>query len=168
MNATFLKDSIVDGDGVRGVLFVSGCLHKCMECHNKDTWNFKHGKPFDLQMQKEIIDYCENPFVTGLTLSGGDPMYSAKDLLFFIKKFKSKLGIVKDIWIYSGFTYEEILKDSTMFNLLKKCDVLVDGKYDKTKKDLTYIPRGSTNQRIINIQESIFSKSIIILKDTYE
>jgi anaerobic ribonucleoside-triphosphate reductase activating protein len=159
-------DSIADGVGVRAVAFISGCLHKCDECHNPDTHDFDYGKPFDAKAQRSIIEYCKTEYVNGLTFSGGDPMYSAKELLFFAKKFKAECPN-KDIWIYSGFTYEEILKNANMKRLLKECDVLVDGLYDKTQKDKTLSFKGSYNQRIIDIKLSLASKSAIEWKHTW-
>jgi anaerobic ribonucleoside-triphosphate reductase activating protein len=159
-------DSIVDGVGVRAVLFVSGCLHKCKGCHNPETHDFNFGKEFTIKMQNELIEYCKRDMVNGITFSGGDPMYNASNLLFFAKRFKAECPD-KDIWIYSGFTYEEILEDNNMKRLLKECDILVDGKFEVNNQDKTYSFRGSYNQRIIDIFESLASKSIITWENTY-
>lgn len=154
-------ESVVDGDGVRVVVFVSGCLHNCKGCHNPASHSFTAGQPFTDELQDEIISYIQKtPFVSGLTLSGGDPMYSAAEITPFVERLKSELKTIS-IWIYSGFTYEEIFKDTDMFRLLKLCDVLVDGEFILEQRDITLFYKGSRNQRIIDIQKSIKEKQII-------
>lgn len=144
-------ESVVDGEGIRNVLYISGCKHCCKNCHNKKTWDFDYGSEFTEEKQLEFIDECKrNPLLDGLTLSGGDPMYSAKELIQFVKKYKKELPH-HNIWIYSGFTYEEILSDTIMAQLLLECDVLVDGLYIEELKDLSLKFRGSSNQNIIYI-----------------
>ena len=166
MNAEIVFDSICDGYGVRAAIFVSGCYHNCDGCHNKATHDFNYGKPFDAKMQKTVIDYCKDDYVSGITLTGGDPMYNASGLLFFVKKFKIAYPD-KDIWIYSGFTYEQIVQDKDMKKLLIQCDVLIDGLYDRTRKDETLSFKGSYNQRIIDIRASRALKSIVTWESTY-
>lgn len=145
-------DSIVDGTGIRNTIFVSGCLHKCKNCHNPETWNFNYGYEFTKEKQKEFIDRCKaNKLLDGITLSGGDPMYSAKELIDFVLEYKKELPN-HTIWIYSGFTYEEIKKDNNMNELLKLCDVLVDGPFIEELKDITLQFRGSSNQNIIKLK----------------
>lgn len=154
-------ESVVDGDGVRVVVFVSGCLHSCKGCHNPASHSFTAGQPFTDELQDEIISYIQKtPFVSGLTLSGGDPMYSAAEITPFVERLKSELKTIS-IWIYSGFTYEEICEDTNMFRLLKLCDVLVDGEFILEQRDITLSYKGSRNQRIIDIQKSIKEKQII-------
>ena len=154
-------ESVVDGEGVRVVVFVSGCLHNCKGCHNPASHSFTAGQPFTQELQDEIIAYIQKtPFISGLTLSGGDPMYSAKEITPFIERLRKD---VKDIsvWIYSGFRFEEILKNSEMFDLLKLCDVLVDGEFILEQRDITLSYKGSKNQRIIDIQKSISDKQVV-------
>lgn len=154
-------ESVVDGDGVRVVVFVSGCLHNCKGCHNPASHSFTAGQPFTDELQDEIISYIQKtPFVSGLTLSGGDPMYSVAEITPFVERLKSELKTIS-IWIYSGFTYEEICEDTNMFRLLKLCDVLVDGEFILEQRDITLSYKGSRNQRIIDIQKSIKEKQII-------
>jgi anaerobic ribonucleoside-triphosphate reductase activating protein len=166
MKVNIEYDSIVDGEGLRAALFVSGCHHNCIGCHNPETHDFDYGKDFTAKLQNDIIDYCTRPYVTGLTLTGGDPMYNATNLLFFVKKFRRECPPDKDIWIYSGFTYEEILQHKEMKRLLDLCDVLVDGRFEIDNMDKTYSFKGSYNQRTIDIQGSN-SKSIVIWTPTY-
>ena len=155
-------ESIVDGEGVRVVVFVSGCLHNCIGCHNPASHPFTVGQPFTSDLQEEILNYLrQTPFVSGITLSGGDPMYSAGDLIGFIKKLKADIPSAS-IWIYSGFTYEEILADEEMKQLLILCDVLVDGEFDLNQRDITLSYRGSRNQRIIDISQSLQKNDVVL------
>lgn len=155
-------ESVVDGEGVRVVVFVSGCLHNCKGCHNPSSHSFTAGQAFTSELQDEIITYIQNtPFVSGLTLSGGDPMYSAKEATAFIEKLRQKIPNTS-IWIYSGFTYEAIQTDTDMRKLLKLCDVLVDGEFILDQRDVTLPYKGSRNQRIIDIQKSMDRKEIVI------
>ena len=159
-------ESVVDGEGVRIVVFVSGCLHNCKGCHNPTSHSFEAGRPFTEELQDEIIDYInKTPFISGATISGGDPMYSAKAVAAFVRRLKTE---VKDIslWIYSGFRYENILQNSEMLELLKLCDVLVDGEFILEQRDMTLSYKGSRNQRIIDIQKSLTQKEIILWEDT--
>lgn len=157
-------ESVVDGEGVRVVVFVSGCLHNCKGCHNPASHSFTAGQPFTQELQDEIIAYIQKtPFISGLTLSGGDPMYSAKEITPFIERLRKD---VKDIsvWIYSGFRFEEILENSEMFDLLKLCDVLVDGEFVLEQRDITLSYKGSRNQRIIDIPKSLSDQKISIFE----
>ncbi len=155
-------ESVVDGDGVRVVVFISGCYHNCKGCHNPASHPFTAGQIFTEKLQDEIVAYIQNtPFISGLTLSGGDPMYSAKDIIPFVTRLKQEIPNIS-IWVYSGFTYEEIQKESDMCNLLKLCDVLVDGEFVLEQRDITLPYKGSRNQRIIDIQKSIKDQEIVI------
>ena len=155
-------ESIVDGDGVRVVIFFSGCNHHCKGCHNPKSHDFKTGKSFGSEIQEQIAEYVrETPFVSGVTLSGGDPMYSADSIIPFIKELK-ELSPTSTVWVYSGFTYEEIIADPSMRELLVMCDVLVDGPFILDQRDITLSYRGSRNQRIIDIQESQKAGKIVL------
>lgn len=155
-------ESIVDGDGVRVVIFFSGCNHHCKGCHNPETHDFNAGRLFTTELQKQIAEYVrETPFISGVTLSGGDPMYSAESITPFLKELKS-LSPASTIWVYSGFTYEEIAADPSMRKLLKMCDVLVDGPFILEQRDITLSYRGSRNQRIIDVQASQKAGKIVL------
>lgn len=139
-------ESFVDAVGVAAVIFVSGCKHYCPCCHSQKTHDFEYGKPFNDKM----IDYINSeidkrPFLNALVLSGGDPMYSAKEIL----KILPRLHIPNDnLWCYSGFTLEEIQSNPDMEELLEHCNHLVDGMFDYKKRDITLSFRGSSNQII--------------------
>lgn len=157
----YLPESITDGIGLRSVLFFSGCKHRCKGCHNPSSWNFTAGEAFDEKRQYQIIkEICSNPLIDGITLSGGDPFFSAADVSIFVDRIKEKAGM--NIWIYSGFTYEEIMEDPVKKELLVKCDVLVDGKFDQSQRDVSLTFKGSRNQRVIAIQESLKSGEVIL------
>lgn len=141
-------DSVVDGEGLRNTLFVSGCRHDCKNCHNPQTWDFNYGYEFTKDLQNEFIKRCkENPMLDGITISGGDPIYSAKELMSFLKKYK-KVNPSHTIWLYTGFKYEDIKNNE----ILKYLDVLVDGEYIDELRDITLAFRGSSNQRIIKLK----------------
>ena len=155
-------ESVVDGEGVRVVIFVSGCLHNCKGCHNPTSHNFDNGRKLDDALQNEVIDYIkQTPYISGLTLSGGDPMYSAEEIISFVETIKNDIES-STVWVYSGFKYEDILKDSKMLSLLKICDVLVDGEFILEQRDTTLPYKGSRNQRIIDIQKSMKENDIIL------
>ena len=145
-------ESIVDGEGVRVVLYVSGCTHHCKDCHNPSTWDVNSGKPFTEDIQNLIYEACKPDYVEGLTLSGGCPMCNATELIPFVKSFKEKFPN-KTIWCYCGETIEEIIKKpkSDKYRLLSLVDVLVDGPFILEKKNHNLAFRGSSNQRIIKV-----------------
>ena len=138
-------ESIADAEGVCCTLFFSGCNHHCPGCHSPDTWDFNYGKPVDQDLIDEINRQIDKrPFLNGLVLSGGDPMYSAKEICELLPKLHIPNN---NIWCYSGFTIEEILADDNMRALLNKCSVLVDGPFKIEQRDVTLKFRGSSNQR---------------------
>lgn len=144
---------IANGTGCRVVLWISGCSHKCIGCHNQETWDYTHGKLFDNDAYNIIDNWLAKPYIAGLTLSGGDPLDRNNDelneLLELCKNIKEKYP-QKTIWIYTGFVYEQ-LNDSQK-EILKYCDILVDGPYIESMRDLSLPFRGSSNQRLINLK----------------
>ena len=143
-------ESVSDGPGVRFTIFFSGCRHHCPGCHNPDAQDFDAGVEFCDQMQEKIIDHIAHcPIITGVTLSGGDPLFSAGDVLRFVRRLRERLPGI-NIWLYTGFTYEEIT-EAEQKTLLELCDVLVDGRFEQDHLDLSPSFRGSTNQRIIDL-----------------
>lgn len=138
--------SIVDGNGFRVALFTSGCKHHCVGCHNKETWDFNCGKPYTEEVEKILFDRIDKPYIKGLTLTGGDPLYHYEDILLLLKRFRDKFGGKKDVWLYTGFTFDDVKKD---FNgILNYVDYVVDGQYEEEKRDETLAFRGSSNQII--------------------
>lgn len=158
-------ESLVDGKGVRTTLFISGCYWNCKGCHNKETHSFMNGKEFTLELQQEVINNIKkNPLIKGLTLSGGDPMFSAKEVLEFIAILKKYIPDI-NIWCYTGFTFEGIVNShDDKYRLLKQCDVLVDGQFKIEMRNIREVFKGSSNQRIINVKESLKQDEIILYK----
>lgn len=152
-----IYDSIVDGPGLRNTIFVSGCEHKCKGCHNKETWDPNVGQEFTYKKQLNFIDMCKrNPLLTGITISGGDPLYIYKqEVLDFISLYKQYLP-KHTIWLYTGY-----IIDIDSLEKYKDIDVIVDGKFEIDKRDITLAFKGSSNQRIIDIKESIKQNKIV-------
>ncbi|WP_022818775.1 anaerobic ribonucleoside-triphosphate reductase activating protein [Fusobacterium russii] len=168
MNYSGIKYAdMINGIGIRVSLFVSGCNHACKNCFNVETWNPKYGEKFTEKQEDEIILFFKKygKTIKGLSLLGGDPTYpkNINPLIKFIKKFKAELPD-KDIWIWSGFTWEEILAEPKRKELISLCDVLIDGKYIDELKDLNLKWRGSSNQRVIDIKKSLADKEVKLLK----
>ena len=158
-------ESVADGEGVRVVIYVSGCLHRCKGCHNPASHSFTAGQPFTKQLQQEIITYISHtPFISGITLSGGDPMYSADEITPFVRALRQANKNIT-VWVYTGFGYEEILKNHEMLGLLRECDVLVDGRFILEQRDMTLSYKGSRNQRIIDVQRSLCCGNIVLWED---
>ena len=159
---------VANGLGVRISLFVSGCRRHCPECFNKDAQDFKYGKQFTDKEIELIESKLKLPQVRGLTLLGGEPMEieNVTELMPLCRYIK---GIFKDkdIWCYTGYTYEELInRNNTSTNeILKYIDVLVDGDYQKDKHDLSLKFRGSSNQRIIDVQKTLKTKNIELVKE---
>jgi anaerobic ribonucleoside-triphosphate reductase activating protein len=150
---------MLNGSGLRTVLFVSGCSNKCPGCHNPETWDADSGIEFTELSMNEILDSLNNDYISGLTISGGDPFYKQNidEVLNIVLKVKS-LYPNKSIWIYSGYTMEYLYgRDGVSMKILDNIDVLVDGKFIKDLKDSNLHYRGSSNQRVINVHESISS-----------
>lgn len=152
---------IANGVGVRASLFVSGCTHKCPGCFNEAYQDFKSGELWTKEVEERFMTYVKNENVHGVTILGGEPMQQTMDdsLLNLLKRIKAETN--HTIWIYSGYTFEQIIADSKKRALLEQCDVLVDGLFVESLKDVTLKFRGSSNQRIINIPASLATNEII-------
>lgn len=142
-----LHDSVVDGPGLRTVVFFAGCPHQCLGCHNPASWKMTNG--VDMSVEEIFKEIKGNP-LTDVTFSGGEPLIQAKGLVKLAQQIKT---IHKNIWVYSGFTYEEIINGSNRYQkaLLDYCDVLVDGRFVLEERDLSLTFKGSRNQRIIEL-----------------
>lgn len=153
-----------NGKGIRASVFVSGCTHKCYNCFNKEYQDFAYGKEFtDLQVQ-QIINYLKEDVISGLTVLGGEPLQQDIDqMITFLKLVKEETR--KSIWIYSGYTYEEIESDDDKKRILPYFDILVDGRFVERLKNLRLKFRGSSNQRIIDVQESLRQGKAVDISD---
>lgn len=152
--AQIRKNDISNGEGIRVSLFVTGCNFNCKNCFNKEYQDFEYGKVSNpIRLSYKLAEYLNEPYIQGLSLLGGEPMEHPEELHKMLENLETLLDKQKDIWIYSGYTIEQIAKDPRKLKLLKMCDIIVDGKFEEDKKDLTLKHRGSSNQRIINIKE---------------
>lgn len=148
--AGVVRESIVDGPGIRFVVFCQGCPHKCPECHNEATHDFQGG--YNCEIEKIIKAIDENPLLKGVTFSGGEPVCQSREFLVMAREIKKRN---LDIVMFSGYTFEQLQKmakdDKALEELLTLIDILIDGRYEKDKRDLTLLFRGSSNQRIIDM-----------------
>lgn len=158
--AQIRKYDVANGPGIRTTIFVTGCTHKCHNCFNEEYQDFDFGDPWTPKETDEVIEDLKLDEVKGLTILGGEPFQNEVDLLQVLREIKKE--VQKDIWIFSGYTYEEILKDEDKKKLLEECDVLVDGRFVEALKDLSLRFRGSSNQRIIDVQKSLESNEVVL------
>ena len=151
--AGIVNDSIVDGEGIRLTVFVQGCSHHCKGCHNSKTWDYSGGHDIDVS---EIIEmYKKNPLLQGITFSGGEPFDKVEPLSLIADNIHRLRG---DVWCYTGYTLEELEKDTSKHKLLNKIDVLVDGPFVESERDLSLNFRGSRNRHIYKKENSVFIK----------
>ena len=168
----YKKDRCCKRTGSEGILVVSGCTHHCKECFNPETWDFGYGKLFDEKAEDEIIQYLKPDYIKGLTLLGGDPMEKVNQeaLIPLLEKVKKEYPD-KSIWCYTGYDFENDIKENMLENcevtkkFMSYIDVLVDGEFKLELKDLNLVFRGSSNQRIIMVKESLESGNIILWKE---
>ena len=146
--AGIVPDSIVDGPGLRTTLFAQGCPHHCPGCHNPQSWDFMGGREMTVQ---ELLDVVKSDEFSNVTFSGGDPMYQLEAFTELARRIKEETG--KNIWCYTGFTYEEIKADERMSRILPYIDTLVDGPFVEALRDPELHFRGSSNQRIIHLTD---------------
>lgn len=160
--ADIKRIDVANGEGVRVSVFVSGCNHHCKGCFNECAWDFNYGNKFTEQQEEEVLKDLDHDYISGLTLLGGEPLepVNQEGLLPLVKKVKEKFPN-KKIWCYTGFDFERDVvgkmakQNETTQELLKYLDVIVDGKFEEEKKDLKLKFRGSSNQRILDVQESL-------------
>ncbi len=152
-------DDMLNGDGLRVVLWVSGCSHGCKGCHNQITWNPFEGLLFDENAKKEIYDMLSRDYISGLTLSGGDPLFEGnrKDIFLLAREIKENFP-QKTIWLYTGYLWEEI-KDLEIIDYI---DVLVDGKFVEALRDEKLQWKGSSNQRVIDVKSTRQMNKIVL------
>ena len=157
---------MLNGDGLRVTCWVSGCNMGCFNCYNPQTWDFNSGIPFTEETTQEILYDLSKPYIKGLTLSGGHPLdpQNAPEVLKIVKRVKMVFPN-KDIWIYSGYEWENIIKDETLREILKYTDVLVDGAYIDELRDISLPFRGSSNQRIIDVPKSLEQNKVILWQE---
>ena len=148
--------STVNGDGFRTAVFVSGCNLHCKGCFNYEAWDFNHGVKLIDNIIDKILTSIEPDYIKGLSILGGEPMddKNIEGVTYLVKRFREKFGNSKTIWIWSGYTFEELVKQNDKLNILNNCDVLVDGPFKIDLYDAKLAFRGSSNQRIIDLKHS--------------
>lgn len=155
---------VINGSGVRVSVFFSGCTHKCKNCFNSELWNFDYGEKFTGITISTIIDLMKPNYISGLSILGGEPF----DNITAVKRLTGKVKDIypeKNIWIWSGYTYEQLLLKEPAISILHDIDILVDGRFEEDKKDLTLHFRGSSNQRIIDVKKSLESNSVVLYEE---
>lgn len=176
MNYALIRENdIANGPGVRTSLFVSGCRHHCRGCFNPETWNFAYGEAFTQNEIDKIIIATSPSYVDGLTLLGGEPFEPENQgaLVVLLKQFKEKLPN-KNVWCYTGFSFQNDLLPKAQNNqenvkeLLELIDVLVDGKFVEELKSSALLFRGSSNQNIIDVKESLIQNKLLLLPGVWE
>lgn len=168
--ASLRKMDITNGPGIRVSLFVSGCNHHCFNCFNPETWDFNYGFEYTIETEQEILKLLQKPHIRGLSLLGGDPLWqNQKGLIELIDLCKKVHDIKKDIWLWTGFTWEEILspflngiETNYRKELIYNCDVIVDGRFIENLKDLQLEWKGSTNQRVIDVKKTLQQGDIVL------
>lgn len=164
------KTSINNGPGVRTVLWVSGCRMRCKGCQNPEAWSFSSGKLFDENAKQELFEALDKPYIKGITISGGHPLEpdNIGNIYYILLEIKKKFP-TKDIWLYTGYelTIEDFISESNIFirPILQLCDVVVDGPYIEDRRDITLTFRGSKNQRLINVKETLKQGEIITIQN---
>ena len=161
MNISTIKYfSTVNGDGFRTAVFVSGCKLHCKGCFNYEAWDFNHGVKLIDEIIDKILKSIEPEYIRGLSILGGEPLdeNNVEGVKHLINKFREKFGNTKTVWIWSGYTFEELIKHKEKKDILNNCDVLVDGPFKIDLYDAKLAFRGSSNQRIIDLKHSTSSK----------
>lgn len=162
--ADYKPYNFVDGEGVRCSLYVSGCPFACKGCYNKAAQNFAYGNPYTKELEDRIIEDLRADYCQGLTLLGGEPFLNTGVTLSLVKRVREEFGDTKDIWSWTGYTWSELVEEGTEDKraLLSMIDVLVDGRFELDKMDLNLHFRGSFNQQIIDVQQSLLQEKIIL------
>ena len=154
------KDDMLNGDGLRVVLWVAGCAHACPGCHNPETWEADSGIPFDQAAKDELFAELEKDYISGVTFSGGDPLFpgNRETVGALCREIRQRFPD-KTIWIYTGYRWEQISE----LAILDTVDVLVDGRFEQALSDTALHWRGSANQRLIDVQRTHAAHEIILL-----
>lgn len=175
--AVIKKMDITNGEGIRVSLFVSGCKFHCKNCFNLEAQNFSYGKEYTQETVDRIKEYLNKPSIKGISILGGDPLWQTnEDMEQLVELCKIVHSLDKNVWIWSGFTWEDIFKkipdnvvDASIINtqqeLIAECDVFVDGPFVEELKNLSLAWRGSSNQRVIDVQKSLKEKKIVLYCD---
>ena len=159
--AKIRKLDVTNGPGIRTTLFVSGCTHNCEGCFNKEQQDFNYGNKFTKETEDEFIQLTKSIQIKGVNILGGEPMQQIMDdtLLNLLKRIKVETD--KPIWLWSGYTFEEIVNNPKRLEILREVDVLIDGKFQADKRDIMLKYRGSANQRVIDVKKSLEQGNVV-------
>lgn len=164
--AQIRKLDVANGEGIRTTIFVSGCEFYCEGCFNREYWDFNYGELFSLNTTYEIINNLNNERVKGLSILGGEPLHdrNSRCVSSLVDSVRTVYGQSKDIWIWTGYTFEELLESKNFYilDIISKVDVIVDGQFILAQKDMSLKFRGSKNQRIINVKESLKQNKVVL------
>ena len=163
--ADYYRLLMTDGEGIRCSLYVSGCPFHCEECYNTSIWDFQAGHEYNDKLEAQIMDDLSQSYVQGITFLGGEPLLNTGVLLPLARKIRERFGNTKDIWCWTGYTWEELMREGESPDkreLLELIDILVDGRYIKELHDSLLQFRGSSNQRIIDVPKSLESGQVVI------
>ncbi len=156
------KDDMKNGDGLRVVLWLAGCSHHCPNCQNPVTWDPDDGILFDKNARKELLDIVSQDYISGITFSGGDPLFeSNREEVYELIEYIKSVYPNKTVWLYTGYTFNE-LKKFVPIGILNKIDVIIDGPYIEKFRDTSLKWRGSSNQRVINVRKTIDTGNIVL------
>lgn len=168
MIADYKPFSFVDGEGVRCALYVSGCMFNCLNCYNRAIQNFNYGHKYSSELEGTIIEDLSKNYCEGLSILGGEPMLNTSILIRLCRRVRKELPN-KTIWLWTGFYFEELIKDTEdKKELLEFIDVIVDGRYDNSLRNTDLRFRGSNNQRILDVRKSLEEKKPVHYYDDYE
>lgn len=168
-------EDVCNGEGLRVTLFLSGCTHHCYNCQNPQTWDVNSGIPFDESAKEELFRELNKDYISGLTLTGGDPLHKANldGVLNIVNEFRLSFGNTKTIWLYTGYEWSQLFNDGVYTskehaglkrrNIVKQCDVLVDGQYIDSQRDVTLRWKGSSNQHVIDMQKSLKQNEVVTI-----
>jgi len=154
-----VEGTSVDGPGLRTSIYLAGCRHHCPGCHNPESWNMNGGEERTLDELMEIITYNEAP----VTFSGGDPLAQAEPLAHLVERIKRETGY--NVWCYTGYTWEQVKQQPQLMKVVKQLDVLVDSPFLMAERDTKLRFRGSSNQRLIDVQRSLTTNAVILWND---
>ncbi|MFV0521428.1 MAG: anaerobic ribonucleoside-triphosphate reductase activating protein [Mangrovibacterium sp.] len=157
---SILHDTTVDGPGFRTSIYAAGCMHRCAGCHNPQSWTKENGKIYSIT---QVLQEIKTDEFAQVTFSGGDPLLQVHEFAQLARRIKAET--TKNIWCYTGFTYEEVIQSDELSIILPHIDVLVDGKYEDKQRTLDLPFRGSRNQRIIDVVQSLRKGEIILLEN---
>lgn len=155
------KLDCANGKGIRTTLFVSGCTHKCEGCFNEASQDFRYGKEWTKEVEDKFIGYAKSPKVTGVSILGGEPLQQGEVMLNLVRRLREEVD--KPIWMWTGYTWDEIQVNLLRRKIVEQVDVLIDGRFELDKRDLNLKYKGSSNQRVIDVRKSLENKEVFIL-----